>query len=56
MKCIELRVYNPTSFDKYFDISIRDGYLWLANEEGEGMGIGEDKIYKTIEQFFKENH
>ena len=53
---MEIRIYDESG-DKYYLIStthLQDS-LWLANEEGEGMGMTSN-LYDILDKFFKENH
>jgi len=52
---IEIRIYDET-FDKYYLLSPDDSKVWIANQDGEGMGISQDNLFKLIHEWFKETH
>ena len=54
---ITLTVFNDETSEQFYEVSImKDGNIWLCNQEGEGMGMNPDILYKAIDAFFKENH
>ncbi len=53
---IKLTITNDETQEQFYELSIKDGYLWLCNQDGEGMGMNSDKAYKALDSFFKENH
>lgn len=56
MSEIELRIYNPANPDEHFTIILSNTSIFIARQDGEGMGIGQKKLYDIIDNYFKECH
>jgi len=52
----EVRIYNPNNLDEYYLLSPDDSKVWIANQDGEGMGMSQAQLFNIIHEWFKATH
>ena len=53
---MELIIRNPENPEKFFALSpMADGGVWICKEDGEGMGIRNQLLFKSLEKFYSDN-
>jgi len=53
---IQIRIYNDETSEQYYLLTIDDSKVWIANQDGEGMGLSQAKLFDAIHAWFMENH
>lgn len=47
-------IRNPDKPAEYLELSLSNGRIWLTEQSGEGMEVGEGELYKLLREYYDE--